>query len=518
MILDDPRGGPATSRIGGRATLDGLLRQAARRRPDDVALLDPPNRESFTDGKPRSLTYAQADRMVSAIAGRLRRMGLGTDTIVGIQIANTVESVLTLLGVLRAGLIAMPLPLLWHRAESVAALSRVSASALIVSGRIGAADHSDLAMRVAAEVFPIRHVGGYGRNLPDGLLPLDDLFSANTLDPIPSFEEERAGALGPAAHLAVITWDVCADGLVPVARSHAELIAGGLAVVLESRLEQNAVLLSTLTLSSFAALATAVVPWLALGGTLALHQPFDAEVFLAQIDMTPFDTIVVPGPLAGQLAEAGRLMASDVNVIGVWRAPERLARAPSWPATKARMIDVQVFGEAGLFAARRGPEGNPEAIPFGIVSAPRDPKGTVVALEIVSTPSRTVALRGPMVPRAPFPPDAERVGLPHFKVAPNGFVDTGYACRPNSSTLVLTAPPAGLVGIGGYRFVVRDLHDIVHRAEDGGGTLAILPDALAGHRLAGIAADHDTLEAALAKAGANPLLVGAFRKRRRSAA
>ena len=75
--------------------------------------------------------------MVSAIAGRLRRIGLHTDAIVGLQLANTVESVLTLLGVLRAGLIAMPLPLLWRRAEAVAALSRVGASALIVSGRVG---------------------------------------------------------------------------------------------------------------------------------------------------------------------------------------------------------------------------------------------------------------------------------------------------------------------------------------------------------------------------------------------
>jgi len=123
-----------------------------------------------------------------------------------------------------------------------------------------------------------------------------------------------------------------------------------------------------------------------------------------------------------------------------------------------------------------------------------------------------------MVPRAPFPPEAERVGLPHFKVAPSGFVDTGYACRPNSPTMVLTAPPQGLVSIGGYRFIVRDLHDFVDRVEDGGGTLAVLPDVLAGHRLAGIAADHDMLEAGLAKLGANPLLVGAFRKRRRSAA
>ena len=146
----------------------------------------------------------------------------------------------------------------------------------MVSGRIGSVDHSELAMRAAAEVFPVRHVCGYGRDLPDGLLPLDDLFAADALDPVPSLEDGRAAAPGPAAHLAVITWDVCADGLVPVARSHAELIAGGLAVVLESRLEQNTVLLSTLTLSSFAALATAVVPWLALAGTLALHQPFDA--------------------------------------------------------------------------------------------------------------------------------------------------------------------------------------------------------------------------------------------------
>ena len=126
VILNDPRGKPATPTTGARATLDELLRRAAQRRPDAIALIDPPNRESFTDGGPRSLTYAQADRMVSAIAGRLRRMGLYTDAVVAIQMANTVEGVLALLGVLRAGLIAMPLPLLWRRAECVAALSRVA--------------------------------------------------------------------------------------------------------------------------------------------------------------------------------------------------------------------------------------------------------------------------------------------------------------------------------------------------------------------------------------------------------
>jgi AMP-binding enzyme len=518
VILDDPRGRPGATRIGGRATLDGLLRQAAQRRPDAVALIDPVNRERFTDGGPRSLTYAQADRMVSAIAGRLLRLGLRTDAIVGLQIANTVESVLTLLGVLRAGLIAMPLPLLWRRAEAVAALSHVGVNALVVSGRIGAADHFDLAMQIGAEIFPVRFVCGYGSDAPDGVVPFDDLFAADAIDPVPSLDDERAGGPGPAAHLAAITWDLGAEGPIPVARSHAELIAGGLAVVLESAMKQDPVVLTTLTMSSFASLAIALVPWLVRGGTLVLHQPFDAEVFLAQLNMTPCDTVIVPGPLAAQLAEAGKLMESEVNVIGVWRAPERMARAQPWPTSKARMIDVQVFGEVGLVAAGRGPEGTPAAIPFGVVRAPRNSEGNVVAVEIEQTASRTVALRGPMVPRMPYPPGAERSGVPHLKLAPTGFVDTGYACRRDSQTMVLTAPPPSIVSIGGYRFVLRELHDLVSQVENGSGTLAVLPDVHAGHRLAGIAADHDTVEATLARLGANPLLVGAFNKRRRPAA
>src|ERR1700710_2978337 len=102
-------------------TLDDLFRRAAERRPDAIALADPPNRESFTDGAPHRLTYAEADRAISAIASRLRQLRLQTDSIVGIQLPNTVESVLTILGVLRAGMIAAPLPLLWRRKDAVAA-------------------------------------------------------------------------------------------------------------------------------------------------------------------------------------------------------------------------------------------------------------------------------------------------------------------------------------------------------------------------------------------------------------
>src|SRR5262249_59045417 len=71
MILGSPQP-QRTAGAGGRITLDDLFRAALAQRPDHVALTDPPHREAFTTGAPRRLTYAQADRAVSAIAPRLR--------------------------------------------------------------------------------------------------------------------------------------------------------------------------------------------------------------------------------------------------------------------------------------------------------------------------------------------------------------------------------------------------------------------------------------------------------------
>src|SRR5438046_1359971 len=102
--------------------IDDLLRRAAERTPDAWALVDPPDREHFTDAAPRRLTYADAERAVETMASRLRDLGLPQGSIVAFQIPNIVESVVTLLSVLRAGMIAAPMPLLWRQADAVAAL------------------------------------------------------------------------------------------------------------------------------------------------------------------------------------------------------------------------------------------------------------------------------------------------------------------------------------------------------------------------------------------------------------
>ena len=513
MILGDSRIPLQQLQGQRRVTIDEVFRRVASKHPDKLALTDAPNRRSITGTSPRRLTYAEADRMVAAIAGRLRRMGMTTDSIIGIQLPNVVENVLTILGVLRAGMIAAPLPLLWRRTDTLAALGRIGGKALITCGTVGNFNYGEFALRIASEIFSIRYVCGFGQKLPDGVVPFDDLYKVERLDPIPPLERERQ--INPTAHVALITFDADENGIVPVARNHVEMLAGGLGVTLEAGVGQDARILSTMAPSSFAGISLTLMPWLLSGGTLSLHHPFDADVLAQQWREEKCKTLIVPGLVALRLSEAGVFArAGGGTVVGTWRSPERLATSPVWREKDTDLVDVPIFGEAALVAARRGSSGRPAPIPFGPVAVPRGSSGAVVVAELLRTPANTVALRGPMVPRHTFPPGIERSGLPHFQIDRFGLVDTGYTCRIDTATksMVVTGPPSGIASVGGYRFPLQELQETVGRI-DGGATIAALPDPVIGQRLIGNSTKRDAVRAALTAAGANPIVAAAFRDR-----
>jgi AMP-binding enzyme len=496
----DESGAERATPADGEATLDDLFRRMTAARPDALALVDPPDRASFTDGAPRSLTWAEADCVVSAIANLLRSLGLSPGAIVALQLPNVAEGVLTFLGVLRAGLIAAPLPLLWRQAEACAALGRVSARALVSCRRVGEVDHADLAMHVAAETFAIRFVCAFGNPVPDGIIPLDEVFDGALAAAPPSLETSQ----DTAARTAVVTFDMTADGLVPIARSHRELIAAGEAITEAAGFTAGATLLGALLTSSFAGLATTIVPWLLAGGTLRLHQPSEPATLLGQ----RWDAAVLPGPLLARLVEAGLLHPfAPQTVLAVWRAPERMPAAVAWHGD-ARIVDVPVFGEIGLLALPRGSDGAPAKFP------PPTSAGSA-AVELMRSASGTLAVRGAMVPAHPCPPGSPRGPQFNLAVGPDGFVDTRFPCHMDRTTgrVVLDGPPAGVVSVGGYRFAVRDLQDLITPI-DSHGAVAPLPDAIAGHRLAGVGGDRAAIYDKLVEQGASPLVAGAFRERR----
>jgi len=511
MILGDPAEATPAA-LTGHLGIDEVFRRIAARQPDALALCDPPNREAFTDGAPRHFSYAAAEHAVAATAGRLRSMALPPDSVVGIQLPNIAENILTMLGVLRAGMIAAPLPLLWRRADAVAALSRVGAKALITCGRVGVFDHGHLARQIAAEVFSIRYVCGFGGSLPDGVVAFDGVLASPESE-TPN-REPRSDA---AAHLAAITFDVSAKGVIAVPRSHAELLAGGLGVLLESHLAERSTMLSAVLPSSFAGISLTLTPWLLSGSALALHQPFDVDVFARQRREERCGTLILPGPIAASLAGIDVPEAeAATRVMALWRSPELVAESEVWRDLAAIFVDVSSFGEAAAVPARRGSSGRPSPLALGAVTTPRGNASGIAIAELARTEAGTVAARGAMVPRHAYPPGAEQSGLPCFEIGPGGLIDTGYPCRVDSVTgaLAVTGRPAGIVSVGGYRFRQRELDDRVGRA-DGDARLAGLPDPLLGRRLIGNAVDRSMMAAALAVAGLNPLLAGAFRDRSR---
>ena len=487
-------------------TLDGLFRRTLARQPDALALVDPANKMQVTGQPPLRLTFAQADRAISALAAHFVDAGLPPHSIIAVQLANTVEYALTVLAAHRAGLVVALMPQLWRHADLAVALNRIGARAIVACSRIDGVSHADLVMNAAVEAFSIRYVCGFGPDLPEGMVPLDDLITHG---------DGTAPAMPPdARQAALISFDVTNSGLLAVPRTHLNLISGGLAVFLESGMAQGGTLLAAQCMGSFAGIASSLACWLLSGGTLALHHPFDGEVLERQLIELNCDTLVCPAALAMRLGEDEDLLHESPlrNVIGLWRTPEQIASSPSWPSQRVRLTDVYVFGEAGLFGARRGSDGAAADIMPGPYGAPRDDAQSPIAGEMLLTDAGTLALRGSMVPLAAYAAAARD----EFRreTTPITYVDTGYAARLDrtSGAICITAPPPGIMAVGGYRFQADELQAWAKRLGDG-AMLTALPDKQSGHRLAGRANDNARARGALAELGLNPLMVEAFRDR-----
>src|SRR4051794_8900799 len=196
-------------------TLDGLFRRLLARQPDAVALADPFDKARVGGQAPRRLSFAEADAAISALAAHFVEAGLPANSVIAVQLPNTIEFVLTVLAAHRAGLVVALLPQLWRQAELTVALNRTCARAVVTMSRIDGVRHADLAMNAAVEAFSIRHVCGFGSDLPEGMASLDAVMTDGAVTPPVTQDARRA---------AVVSFDVTSEGFRAVARTHLSVI------------------------------------------------------------------------------------------------------------------------------------------------------------------------------------------------------------------------------------------------------------------------------------------------------
>lgn len=110
IVTTTTRNGPAASVAADRRHPDAGASSTARtlwQRFDEVAAKHG-ERKAVTFGD-RALTYRELDARASELARRLRSLGVGPDSLVGVYLERSIESIVALVGVIKAGGAYLPL-------------------------------------------------------------------------------------------------------------------------------------------------------------------------------------------------------------------------------------------------------------------------------------------------------------------------------------------------------------------------------------------------------------------------
>ncbi len=318
--------------------LETLTRGAARLRPERVAM---------TDSSGAALTFAALDARADVMAARLVELGLIPGETLMIAGGACVSTCVALLAALRAGLDVALAPL-----HPAAALLGAFAARVGVNAIAAQTAHGDLApiedmFEVAARAPTVRLVCGLGPAPFDGAVDLEAPAADNTPLPAPADRALRIATFAPGGGV--------------VYHQQRTLVASALDLAARARVGMGAPILSTLAPSGFAGLVAG--PYLALltGATLRFHGPFDAAAFLDELAALPPAHVVMPGALAGPLAEGGLIDGARMaSLLLLDRTGEaRGALAPLGDTRGVAIIDLHAFGEEALIAEPRGADGRP---------------------------------------------------------------------------------------------------------------------------------------------------------------
>jgi acyl-CoA synthetase (AMP-forming)/AMP-acid ligase II len=299
----------------GTDTFDSLLERHRAERGGEVALVDAPNRETFTQGAPRRLTWDEVATAADGVATALLRAGVGADDVVGVQLPNIVELAIVYLACFRIGAIASPFPA-QYRAHEVVAMGNIGRfRALVTAARVGGRDNAVALEALRADIPSLHTVLAFGAPLPAGVVPLDGTLTGPD-DPGP-LAAYRAGRTVHPNDCIMLCWTSGTETAPKgVPRAHCDWIAVADNTASAPELDEESVLLCTFPMVNAGGVGGMFTPWLVTGCRLAMHHPFDLDTFLAQVGAEGVThSVSPPAILTSLLQDEARLAAADLSTL-----------------------------------------------------------------------------------------------------------------------------------------------------------------------------------------------------------
>jgi acyl-CoA synthetase len=297
------------------ATLDQFYDEHVSARPDQVALVDAPNRPSFTQGEPRRLTWAEVARAVDGVASELLRAGLGDGDVVGVQLPNIAELAIVYLAGMRLGVIVSPFPAQYREHEVVAMGNIGHFAALITAARVAGRDNAVNLAALRFEIPSLRVVLAFGDPLPDGVISLDAALDGPSDPSI--LADYRARRPVHANDCLTLCWTSGTESNPKgVPRAHGDWQAIVAVTAGWPELDPDSVLLCTFPMVNAGGVGGMYMPWVRTGCRLVMHHPFDLDTFLDQVGAESITHSVSPPAILTQLLlEPDRLARADLHTL-----------------------------------------------------------------------------------------------------------------------------------------------------------------------------------------------------------
>ncbi|MGY6662258.1 MAG: class I adenylate-forming enzyme family protein [Glycocaulis sp.] len=344
----------------GDDTFYDVFLQAAAKRPQALAAIDPPDREALTGRKPRRLVWADLADEVERTAAALSGQGLVKGDRVVMQMPNVVDTLSIYLACAKLGIILSPVPVQYAGHELRHAMDAVRPRAFIASRMFKDRELARGCKAVAGDRAKVLSMDGGG----DGLVDFSaEISRANTRKGPFGLGGAVAKQKGEADDCFTICWTSGTTGVPKgVPRSHNHWLAIGPATYHGMAIQPHDVLLNPFPMTNMAAIGGMFVSWLLSEGTLVLHHPFDLPVFLKQLVTEKVTaTIAPPAVLTMLLKQEGMLDQFDLSrlrVIGSGSAPLSEFMVAGWQKRGVEIVNL--FGSNEGISLCSGPGDVPD--------------------------------------------------------------------------------------------------------------------------------------------------------------